>query len=235
MNLLNESTALNINNIQVLNDIVPLLIIFRKTVGDSITDYLTLHEDETLNEFLDAIKASVADNIAIMENNVPISRFEKIIPLYYDHLYKVIENEINCRTNAYNDFKSRRNEVKETCFYNRFSPAFDKLTNDTQSFVKDFVKFLRDGQKNAVDEFKVQIAKWTTDIPNALKCGVTGCIADYVTTNKGTILKDINIGHNIKERRDYYMSLFPVKRKVIESMISDEFNGIYKGIKECYK
>ena len=232
---MNVSTAQNINNIQVLNDIVPLLMLFQKTVGDSITEYLMLHEEPSLSELLDAIKASVADNIAIIETKLQVSEISTVIPVRHDELYRAVEDEINCRTNAYNDFKSRRSEVKETCFYKRFSPVFDKLTKDTQSFIKDFIKYLRDGIKIPVDEFKVKITKWTKDIPNALNCVETGCIGDYVDTNKNSILKTINIGNDVKNIREHFKFLFLVKGDAVKSMISDEFNGIYEAIKECYK
>ncbi|CAO1407467.1 unnamed protein product [Diamesa hyperborea] len=235
VNLMNDSTEINKNSVRILKDIVPLLMLFQNTVAESITNYQMLHEDASLSELLDAIKASVADNIAIMENEVPFERFEEIIPMYHDQFYRVLEDEINCRTKAFDDFKSRRSEVKETCFYNRFGPTFDKLTKDTQSFIKDFIKLLRDGYIDAVGEFRVEIAKWTTDISNALNCGVTGCIANYVANNKDTILKDINIGHIIKDLTKTSQAYFPVKENVAKSMISNEFNGIYEGIKECYK
>ena len=232
---MNDSTVINTDAVRVLKDIVPLLMLFQKTVGDSIMDYQMLHQDASLSELLDAIKASVADNIAIMENEVPFEEFEKIIPMYHDELYRVIEDEINCRSNAFDDFKSRRSDVKETCFFNRFGPVFDKLTKETQSFIKDFIKLLRDGFTDAVAEFRVEITKWTSDIPNALNCGVTGCIADYVATSKDTILKDINIGHTIKNLTQTSKAYFPVKEDTAKLMISKEFNGVYEGIKECYK
>ncbi|CAO1397621.1 unnamed protein product [Diamesa tonsa] len=219
---------------KVLDDIVPLLMLFRKAVEDSIVEYLMLHAEPSLSEFLDSVIASVTDNIAVMENKMQVIQIAKVIPVRHDQLYRVIDDEINCRVNAYNDFKSRRSEVKETCFYNKFGPAFNKLTNETQSFIKDFMKFLRDGIKIAVAEFKDQIVKWTTDIPDALSCGVTGCVADYIAINKENILKTINIGHDVKSIREHYISLYPVKQKAVESMISDEFNGIYETINECY-
>ena len=232
---MNESTALNLKNVKAYDGIVPLLILFRKTIGDSITDYLAMHEDESLSELMDAINISVADNIAIMENKYQMSFFEKVIPIYHNNLYQAIQDEINCRTNAYADFKSRRSDVQESCFYKRFGPVFDKVSKDTQSFIKDFMKFLRDGPKDTIAAFKVQIAKWTTDIPNALNCGVTGCVANYVATNKDNILKDINFGHSLDYRKALYTSLLSVKQKAVKSIISNEFNEMYEGIKECYK
>ena len=201
---MNETTVLNVNNVKAYGEIVPLLKLFRKTIGDVITDYLTMKEDLSLSELMEAINASVADNIAIMEN-----QYQK--------------DQINCRTNTYEDFKSRRSDVQESCFYKRFGPVFDKLTIDTQSFMK----FLREGQKDAIAAFKVQIAKWSTDIPNALNCGLTGCVANYVATNKVNILKDINFGHSLDDRKVLYTSLLSVKQKAAKSIISNEFNGPY--------
>lgn len=235
VNLINDSTVINTKALIVLNDIIPLLKLFQDTIDVTITEFLKTTEDASLKQLLDDINGSVADNIAIMENKVPLSYFEKAIPMYDDQLYRAVLDEINCRSKAYDDFKSRRNEVKEVCFNNRFGPALNKLTTETQNFIKVFIKFLRDEYTDTVSEFKLLIQKWTTDIPIAVNCGVTGCIDDYIATNKNNVLNDINIGHTIKDLTINLIALFPGKEEVLKTMIAKEFNGIYQGIKECYK
>ncbi|CAO1398284.1 unnamed protein product [Diamesa serratosioi] len=223
------------NVAKIQNDLVPLLKFFKERVDTTVTEYLKNQENSSLAELLDAISRSVADNIAIIENEVPYSLLENIIPLYHNQLYKAVQDEINCRTNAFEDFKSRQIEAKETCFFNKFGPAFDKLTTETQSLLKGFIKDVRDTYINTIAQFKNQIQKWSTEIPIVINCGFAGCIDDYVAVNKNNILKDIDIGHSIKDLVNIDINIFVSNEKVAKKMISNEFKGVYEGIKECYK
>ncbi|CAO1398295.1 unnamed protein product [Diamesa serratosioi] len=226
---------MNLGVVEVQKELVPLLKQFKERVDAMINEYLKNQENSSLTDLLNAIHVSVVDNIAVLENEVPLSFLERVVPLYHKQLYKTVQDEINCRTNAFEDFKSRQIEAKELCFFNKFAPAFEKLTTETQSFMKKFINILIDGYRNATEEFQIQLQKWTTDIPIAINCGVPGCIDDYVSLNKNNILKDINIGHNIKDLIFTEIDIFIFNENVAKTMISKGFNGVYEGIQECYK